>query len=278
MSRLPLPWSTLLAVSAASALLLAFFHARAGGSVGVVAALVIATALGLSAVITARGPRRRHSSLPTLSPPPDAPAPSPLPPFPNLTALPTRPAVAPPPPLAPLAADTGPLPTGRLARVATELARAAVAQLSAPASSLLISRDGRLRAAGSAGDWGAARRGVTDLAGAGLYDAAHDGGEPPEFPLDPRNDWLPRLLALYGRPVPMERWHELSDVPAPLLPLVALAASGVGVAIPLSHRRRLAGLWVLAQRVGGPYTDDELGLLQRLARDHSRSLAEALED
>jgi hypothetical protein len=253
--------------------LLAFFHARAGGSVGVVAALVIAGALGAAALALAlRGaPARDRAEARTVA----------LPSLPDLA----RPAGLPAPALPIDAASglqrSGDLPpvSGRVAHVATEIARSAVAQLAAPAASLLVTREGRLRAAGTAGDWGAARREMKDLAGAGLYDAAHDGGEPPEFALDPRNDWLPRLLALYGRPVPMERWHELSDVPAPLLPLAGLAASGVGVAVPLTHRRRLAGLWVLAQRSGArPYTDAELTLLHRLARDAARPLSEALDD
>jgi hypothetical protein len=253
--------------------LLAVFHARAGGSVGVVAALVIAGGLAVAALTLAlRGTHTRDRSgarpvaLPSvkdLARPAGLPAPS-LPSGAAGTALRSE--------------DLPPVP-GRVAHVASEIARSAVAQLAAPAASLLVTREGRLRAVGTAGDWGAARREIKDLAGAGLYDAAHDGGEPPEFALDPRNDWLPRLLAVYGRPVPMERWHELSDVPAPLLPLAGLAASGVGVAVPVTHRRRLAGLWVLAQRSGaGPYTDAELTLLHRLARDAARPLGEALND
>jgi len=236
--------------------------------VGVVAALVIAGALAAAAVALRGGaPRRRVAARPV--PLPGGPGPIGLP-APVLErvagAAMTR-----------RSEELTPVP-GRLAQVATEIARSAVAQLAAPAASLLVTREGRLRAAGSAGDWRAARREIKDLAGPGLYDAAQDGGEPPEFALDPRNDWLPRLLALYGRPVPMERWRELSDVPAPLLPLVALAASGVGVAVPLTHRRRLAGLWVLAQRAGAkPYSDAELSLLHRLAREAGRPLGEALE-
>ena len=175
--------------------------------------------------------------------------------------------------------DRAPLPIGEAAqRVAAEIARFAVAQLSAPAASVLVERAGRLMAAGTAGDWGAARRGLKDFAGPGLYDPTGDAGEPPEFPLDPRNDWLPRILALYGRPVSMERWQELSDAPSPLLPLAALAASGVGVAVPLTRGMRLAGLCVVAQRAdAGRYTDAELNTLHRLARDAGRPLADALD-
>lgn len=272
--RPPLPIGTIAAVAAGGVLLLAFFHLRAGGTVGPVVALLIASSLGVAALVLRRGTPRRAKG----TPPSTALRPA---------ATESRPTARSAPPLSapPYTFDTAPsaaspaMPLGAMAqRVATEIARLAVAQLSAPAASVLVERAGRLIAAGSAGDWGAARRGLKNLAGPGLYDVTQEGGEPPEFRLDPRNDWLPRILALYGRPVPMERWNELSDAPGPLLPLAALAASGVGVAVPLTHGRRLAGVWVVAQRPdAGRYTDDELSTLQRLARDAGRSLADALD-
>ncbi|HET7769104.1 MAG TPA: hypothetical protein VFN74_10030 [Chloroflexota bacterium] len=248
--RPPLPWGTVAAVASGAVLLLAFFHLRAGGTVGPVVALIIAAALAVTALaLRLRRPRR-------------ALTPSRAAPLPPRAGLPE----APPPPLG-----------AGVQRVATELARAALTQLAAPAASVLVERAGRLTAAGSAGDWAAARRGLKDLAGPGLYDPSSDGGDPPEFPLDPRNDWLPRILALYGRPVSMERWQELSDAPSPLLPLAALAASGVGVAEPLARGARLTALCVVAQRAdAGRYSDDELNRLHRLAREAARSLADAL--
>ena len=262
--RPPLPWGTIAAIAAASVLSLAFFHARAGGTVGPVVALLIATALAVAAIVLRRGATRNRSrrarAMPMSPPPFGAP----------LSSPPTS--VAP--------ANDRPLPQlgDATVRVAAEIARSAVSQLSAPAASVLVERAGRLMAAGSARDWGAARRGLKDFAGPGLYDSSQDSGEPPEFPLDPRNDWLPRILALYGRPISMERWKELSDAPSPLLPLAGLAASGVGVAVPLTRGFRLAGLWVIAQRPdAGRYSDAELSTLSRLARDAGRSLAEALD-
>ena len=257
--RPPLPWGTIAAIASAGVMLLAFFHARAGGTVGPVVALLIAIALMLTAGVLHFGRGRSFQVSPRRA------GGTPLPP----SASRSVPVPAPPQPIRELGAETQ--------RVATDIARLAVTQLSAPASSVLVERAGRLTAAGSAGDWGAARRGLKDFAGPGPYDPSGDAGEPPEFPLDPRNDWLPRILALYGRPISMERWTELSDAPGPLLPLAALAANGVGVAVPLTRGRRLAGLWVIAQRPdAGRYSDTELGTLQRLARDAGGALAAAL--
>ena len=274
--RPPLPWGTIAAVAAAGVLLLAFFHARAGGTVGPIAALLIAVALAVTALVlrAARARRGRPAggpgAVPRAQPPtagPRSAGPLSVPAGPPPMAAP-----GPPPPR-----DAPPLSTA-VQRLATEIARAALTQLAAPAASVLVERAGRLTAAGSAGDWAAARRGLKDFAGPGLYDPSHDGGEPPEFPLDPRNDWLPRILALYGRPVSMERWQELSDAPGPLLPLAGLAASGVGVAVPLTRGTRLAGLCVVAQRPdAGRYTDAELSALHRLARESGRPLADALD-
>jgi hypothetical protein len=165
----------------------------------------------------------------------------------------------------------------RLRTIAAEMARTSLHHIDAPAAAVLVPSGGRLVPAGSAGDWAAARREHQELAIPGLYDPAGDDGAPPEFPLDPRHDGLQRLLALYARPVPLERWRDLSDVPEPFLPLVGLAASGAAVALPVTHRRRLAGLWLLAQRGGdNPYTDAELATLLRLGRDAGRDLGEAV--
>lgn len=256
--RPPLPWGTIAAIAAAGVMLLAFFHARAGGTVGPVVAVLIASALLMTAVVLRLGRGRGRGGRLGVSPRPAGGA-----------APALSPSSAPQQPIRELGAETR--------RIATEIARMAVAQLSAPASSVLVERAGRLTAAGSAGDWGAARRGLKDFAGPGLYDPSGDGGDPPEFPLDPRNDWLPRILALYGRPVSMERWTELADAPGPLLPLASLGASGVGVAVPLTRGRRLAGLWVIAQRPdAGRYSDTELSTLHRLAREAGGALASAL--
>jgi GAF domain-containing protein len=158
-----------------------------------------------------------------------------------------------------------------------------VRQLRAPAAAVLVPRGRRLVAAASAGDWALARRiqrehdAATAPPGAQPPAAAspHDReAEPPEFPVD---DVMPRLLALYPRAVPFERWHELADVPPALLPLVALADRGAAVAVALRHRQRLAGLWVLARRAGDQaYTDAELGTLERLAQQAGPALAKAL--
>jgi hypothetical protein len=251
MSRPPLPWSTLLAVAAVGALLLAFFHARAGGSVGVVAALAIAAVLTVCAVLASRrdpGGRRPRPAIPRL----------------ERTPRPESPARAP--------RRDGSQP------VARDIAERAASAVAAPAAAVLMSHEGKLVATGTAGDWGTARRALGDLATAGPHDPAQDAGDPPEFILDPRSDVLQRLLGLYARPIPMERWRELSDVPAPFLPLVGLAASGVGVAVALSHRRRLAGLLVVARRAPeSPYDDDELAALQRLAQESGRALGAALD-
>ncbi|HEU5319060.1 MAG TPA: hypothetical protein VFX49_23315, partial [Chloroflexota bacterium] len=75
MSRPPLPWGTVLAVAAMGVLLLAYFHARAGGSVGVIAALLIAGGLGAGAVAVSRvgaGSLRRQAGRRTPSVPPRA--------------------------------------------------------------------------------------------------------------------------------------------------------------------------------------------------------------
>jgi GAF domain-containing protein len=148
---------------------------------------------------------------------------------------------------------------------------------------VLVPRGRRLVSAGSAGDWALARRiqrehdaaalppGVQPLNAAAATGAE---AEAPEFPLD---DFLPRLLGLYSRAVPFERWHDLADVPPALLPLVALADRGAAVAVAVRHRRRLAGLCVLARRPANQaYTDAELGTLEHLARQAAPGLAKAL--
>jgi hypothetical protein len=171
------------------------------------------------------------------------------------------------------------------APVARDLALEAVRELHAPAAAVLVPRGRRLVPAASAGDWALARRiqreqdaaaappGTSPVSAASAT-GSENGDEPPEFPLD---DFLPRLLGLYPRAVPFERWHELGDVPPALLPLVALADRGAAVAVTLRHRRRLAGLWVLGRRSGGrTYSDAELGRLERLAQRAAPALAKAM--
>jgi hypothetical protein len=268
-------------MAAAGVLLLAVFVARSGSLVAVSAALVIAGVLASAAVIgtrraggAARAARRRLP--PPTVPAGDRPRPAPAkPPDAGPARLPAgRAVVAPAPPLLP----EPPVGPGTLREVATRIAQHAVDQLGAPASVVLVARQGKLAAAGSAGDWSAARQALKHLATPGLYDAAFDDGAPPEFVLDPRGDTIQRMLvALSAQPVPLERWQELEDVPGPLLPLVGLAAAGAGVAVALAHRRQLAGLWLLAQRPGDRrYSDSELAALRQLALASGPALGEAL--
>jgi hypothetical protein len=183
---------------------------------------------------------------------------------------------------APVAREaSGPTRDAPEAPLAHDLAAEAVRDLHAPAAAVLVPRGRRLISAGTAGDWGLARRiqqehDATDAAPGMRPPSAPDSGndDPPEFALD---DMLPRLLGLYPRALPFERWHELGDVPPALLPLVALADRGAAVAVALRHRRRLAGLWVLARRPGDQrYTDAELLTLERLAQQAAPALARAL--
>jgi hypothetical protein len=172
------------------------------------------------------------------------------------------------------------------APVARDLALEAVRELHAPAAAVLVPRGRRLVPAATAGDWALARRiqreqdaaaappGTSPVRAASAS-SSENGDEPPEFPLD---DFLPRLLGLYPRAVPFERWHELGDVPPALLPLVALADRGAAVAVTLRHRRRLTGLWILGRRPGGQaYSDAELGRLERLAQRAAPALAKAMD-
>ena len=297
-------WGTLAAVAVAGVLLLALFVGRAGSEVGLTAALLIAAALGVASIVLrmartrrpgAAARARRPAPQPASGPFADLDLGEPVDPEPRPAAAPPRRPTAPPDPVSP-PRPAAPLPflnaqlTGghgaghppelpeRLRTVATEMALASIAQIDAPAAAVLVPLGGRLVPAGTAGDWAAARRALKDMAIPGLYDPTTDDGTPPDFALDPRHDGLERLLALYPSPVPLERWHELSDVPEALLPLVGLAAAGTAVALPVTHRRRLAGMWLLAQRSGdNPYTDAELTTLLRLGRDSAGSLADALQ-
>ncbi|MBI3970682.1 MAG: hypothetical protein HY332_05285 [Chloroflexi bacterium] len=164
----------------------------------------------------------------------------------------------------------------RLPATAEELgsavAQESLRRLNAPAAAVLVPRGGRLVPAASAGDWALARQRPAD-ATANVPATQLDDRAPPEFPLD---DVLPRLLGLYPRAIPVERWRELSDVPVALLPLAALANRGAGVAVTLRHRQRLVGLLVLARRPKGKaYTDAELRYLERLAQQVGPALAGA---
>jgi hypothetical protein len=161
--------------------------------------------------------------------------------------------------------------------VAGRLAQDAARRLGAPAAAVLVPNGRRLTAAGTAGDWRLARQrqaeGDAAAAAAPWRPSGAPSPDPPELPLD---DHLPQVLALYPRAVPVERWQELSDVPGVLLPLAALADGGVGAAVALSHRGRLAGLCVVARRPPGrAYSSGDLAALERLARAAAPELAAA---
>lgn len=175
----------------------------------------------------------------------------------------------------------------RTEAVALALAMAAIEQLGAPASAVLVRRGRVLAAAASAGDWAAARRALNSEADdhrgprpsgldeyVGPNGPASDSGEPPQFAID---EHLVELMGLYRKTVPIERWQTLEEVPGPLLPLMALGITGAGVVVPLEHRWQFAGLWVLARRPGGAlYSDADLSGMERLARAHGKHLAAAL--
>ena len=255
----------LIATAAAGVLLVAFAVGLAGSPVAIAGALLAALVLAAAALAVSRRQRRatrpRRATIKSMTTPPAQPAR-------HGTPEPVA------PPLASGGATEG---------VAHDLALEAVRQLHAPAAAVLVPRGRRLVSAASAGDWALARRiqHEHDTAGAPpgsrpLSAAPAEGteGAPPEFPLD---DFLPRLLGLYSRAVPFERWHELSDVPPALLPLAALADRGAAVAVALRHRRRLAGLWLLARRPGDQaYSDAELGTLEQMARQAGPALAKTL--
>jgi len=290
-----LGWSTLAITAAAGALLVAVSVGIAGSVVAIAGALLIATALGVLSLVVKRvglgGTRPRTIRVrPSERRPPPATSSgadrkvereirressrddeSDL----DLAGTPVDGPWSPDVTLggAFAAAVTG---------MADELAQEAVHQMRAPAAAVLVARGRRLVPAGSAGDWALAKRiqleydtADSDPTGSAMLQVDAGEGAPPELALD---DFLPRLLGLYPRAVPMERWHELTDAPGALLPLAALADRGAAVAVALRHRRRLAGLWVLARRPGNrAYTDAELGTLERLARQAGPGLAAALE-
>jgi hypothetical protein len=261
-------WSSVAGVAAAGALLLALFVAVSGSVVAVAAALLCALVLGAIALISFL--RRRPLAWPR-------PARRPSPPrLPAAMAIPTTPEAR--TPVAPQPLPDTPATVLSLAR---QLAQQAVDHASAPASSVLIPRGRRLMPAGTAGDWALARQLQAETqepksGWMGWAGSPSTDGDPPEFPLD---EVMPVVLAIYPRAVPVERWRELEDAPAELLPLAGLADRGVAVAIPLNHTRRLAGLWVLARRPQGrSYSDAELRALERLAHQAVPALAAALTD
>ena len=271
-----LTWSQVAWTAAAGALLVALGMSLAGSAVAVAVALVWAALLAGVGLLAERARRRAkgrsgrpRAELVTEVLPPPAPTP-------QGQAAPT-PGAAPAGARA-LSALQG-LPG--LHALAVLLAEEAMSRLRAPAAAVLVQHGRRLVAAGSAGDWALARRlqheatraeTESDPAPLAGPDATDD--EPPEFPLD---EHLPRLLGLYPRAVPVERWRELRDAPGELLPLVALADRGAGVAVALRHRQRLAGLWVLARRPAGElYSDAELATLEQMARQAAPELARAL--
>ncbi|HEV2125658.1 MAG TPA: hypothetical protein VGW38_23135 [Chloroflexota bacterium] len=258
----PVPLGLFVAMAAVGVLLLTFFIARSGSAVAFTLALGLATGLGaIAAALWWRGRRRGHPrGNPAGSPPGSSTRPAP-----SGTSKPS--------------AELGeegnkPMASEQIVGVLTHLA---ITKFEAPASAILVVQGRRLVSAGSAGDWAIARRLMMEAETAGMVHPTSGEDEPPAFPLDPSNDWLERFLGLYHQPVPMERWKELSDVPPPLVPLVGLASNAVGVAVPLTYRRRLYGLWILAQRPGQRhYTDAELAIIERLAQEHGQQLGSTL--
>lgn len=147
---------------------------------------------------------------------------------------------------------------------------------SAIASAILVRRGRRLLPLAVAGNWGAARDARPGEGEAGLaYDSDVAVGAP-EFPID---DVLSGALASSPRAMPLERWEDLADVPAGMLPLVALADQGVAVAVASAHRGRLLVTWVASARQDGRrYTERDLAAFEAVARDRSPILVPALQD
>jgi hypothetical protein len=290
-------WGVLAAASAAGALLLAAFVATTGSVVAVVGALVVAVLLTVvsgAILLRARAGARGAPHRPPLTEAPGRRR-GPLPP--NVQRV--RPDAPAPPPggAAPRPAEESPT-TGAgvraaeprpvrqaaspgVAAIARELSQTAVQRTGAPAAAVLVARGRRLVAAGTAGDWALARQLLAETREAPPGWPGQPGGaqylddaEPPEFPID---DSFPRLLALYGRAAPVERWLELEDAPSEVLPLAGLADRGAGVVLPLAHARELIGLWVLARRPKNrSYTDAELQSLERIARQAAPALGAAI--
>lgn len=308
-------WGRLIAIGAVGALLLALFVAPSGSTVAVAGAVAVAGVLGtIATILFLRG--RMTGGAPGGPPMADAPhrsGPSTAPPI-GEGGLAGSAASGPSGPLSPPADAPRPGGTGRAAAAAApleggnttqwhppapaagpdrgvpenvssvcrQIAQSGVDRLLAPASSVLIRHGRRLVAGGTAGDWALARRlqaqtpgeAPVRMGGSHVNARAGDDGEPPQFPMD---DALPRLLAVYTQAIPIERWHELEDAPAEVLPLAGLADGGAGVCVPLGHSRELAGLWVLARRPGQrPYSDAELRTLENAARQAAPALAAAL--
>ncbi len=279
-----LSWPSIGLLIAAGALLVALFDAPSGSAIAVGAALLVALAGGLLALVW-----RRHAARPGAWRLPVAGSSEPA-------GGPGGQAAGPPPP-APLAAEAAPGEPGdgtedaagieALGPRAVALARALASEvqqhLSAPAAAVLLATGRRLVAAGSAGDWALARRlqrehdAAAGLGGS-LASPAAGGADtlPPSFTLD---DYLPQALAVYTQPVAIERWREVTDVPPALLPLAALAAEGVGALVAIAHRRRFAGLCVVARRASGrAYVDSDLRTLARLVRNASAELVAAVHE
>jgi hypothetical protein len=281
------PWPTIAATAALGAAVVAISGGLFSSPVAVAVALVFAAALSVVSLVLSRRVQKRRAPIGLPKPwlqafessaaqadaePPAPPVrtPSPSVVSANQTPLPlwSPPSLVPEEPAEAARSDIA----APVAAVAHSLADEAVRRLRAPAASVLIPRGRRLVAAGTAGDWSLA--GAGDDAEAPTTTDAEPDGSAPEFPMD---DFLPRFLGLYPRAVPVERWQDLADAPLGLLPLAALADRGAGVAIPLRHRRQLAGLWVLARRSKNqPYSDAELSLMERIARRASPLLADAL--
>jgi len=282
-----LRWPSVALLVAAGALLVALFDAPAGSMIAVGAALLVTLAGGLLALALwapARVSERRGVRPPEWLPPAGSGQPG---------AAPEGPAQ--PVGEAPPAQDEGSAEPGtgaegiatlgpRAVALARALASEVQRQLSAPAAAVLLATGRRLVAAGSAGDWALARRLQREhdaAAGLGGSLALPGSGpaadaSPPTFALD---DFLPQALAVSTQPVAIERWREVADVPPALLPLAALAAEGVGALVSITHRRRFAGLCVVARRASGrAYADSDLRTLARLVRSASAELAAAVQE
>jgi hypothetical protein len=270
----------LAAIAAVGLLLLAYFLSRSGSAVAVFGAIGIALALGIVAFTAfSRTLRQSRHPQPSNRPPPTSNRP-PVPPSSLPSPQPSNRTVAQSVPSVPVSeAHVASQHPERLQYAAAQLAQIGVDTFQAPSAAVLVPAGNRLTAAGSAGDWVLARQQVREEEVPGVGRAAPSSSVAPEFPLDPQNDWLQRLLGqIHSQPIPMERWQELSDVPPALLPLAGLASSGIGVAVPLAHRGRFVGLWLLAQRPNElRYTDAELSRLKRYAGDLSQTLGAAME-
>ncbi len=144
------------------------------------------------------------------------------------------------------------------------------------AAAVLMRRGRRLVPVAVAGNWANARAVAPDRGGPHGSGPPDESNDAPGFPID---DALDVMLAGIAGAVPIERWGEIEDVPAGMLPLVALGDQGVAVVVATAHRQRLLALWVASSRDGARrYTDVELAALEAVARDRAPVLVPALLD